>query len=127
MNSTSLKLAAAAAACVLTGMVFAQDLQEITVQGTRMLNTKTVGHTSSGLAIIDVSMSYGVSTAGLDLGSYAGAMELEKRVHTVALKACKEIGKQYPDATPGEAECAKTAADNAMVKVHELENAAAKK
>jgi UrcA family protein len=107
-------------------MAVAQNLQEVTVQGTRVVNTKTVGRTASGVPIVDVSLSYGVSTAGLDLASHVGAVELEKRVHDAAVAACHEIGKQYPDATPSEEDCAKAATGKAMVRVHELEAAAAK-
>jgi len=63
----------------------------------------------------------------LDLASHVGALELEKRVHDAAMAACKEIGKQYPNATPSEDACAKAAADKAMVRAHELEAAAAGK
>jgi UrcA family protein len=119
--------AVASALTLISGIAVAQNLEEVTVQGTRMVNTKTAGRTASGIPIVDVSLSYGVSTAGLDLASYAGAMELEKRVRDAAMAACKEISKQYPDATPSEADCAKAAADKAMVKAHELETTAAKK
>ena len=105
----------------------AQNIEEITVQGTRIMSTKTVGRTASGVPIVDVSLSYGVSIAGLDLASHVGAAELEKRIHDAALAACKEIGRQYPDSTPSDADCAKAAADKAMVRAHELEAAAAKK
>jgi UrcA family protein len=111
---------------VNSSFALAQNANEVTVQGTRVLNTKNVGRTSSGIPIVDVSLSYGVSLAGLDLASHAGATELEKRVHDAAMAACKEIGRQYPDATPSTAECAKVAADKAMVQVHELEAAAGK-
>lgn len=123
-----LKTAIAAVVCAsISGIGVAQSLDEVTVQGTRILSTKTAGRTASGVPIIDVSLSYGVSTAGLDLASHSGAMELEKRVRDAAMGACKEIGKQYPDATPSDADCAKAATDKAMVKVHALETAAAKK
>ena len=115
------------AAALIGSIAAAQNIEEVTVQGTRMLSTKAAGHTASGVPIVDVSLSYGVSTAGLDLASHAGAMELEKRVHDAGMAACKEITKQYPDAMPSEADCAKAAADKAMVRVHELEAAAAKK
>lgn len=114
-------------ASLFASIAVAQTIEEVTVQGTRMLNTKTVGITTSGVPIVDVSLSYGVSTAGLDLASHVGAIELEKRVHDAAMAACKEISKQYPDATPSDADCAKVAADKAMVSAHELEAAAAKK
>lgn len=127
MKMNLIGLTVAMAACGLGGLAAAQNLDSVTVQATRVLNTKTVGRTASGIPIVDVSLTYGVSTAGLDLSSYAGAMELEKRVRAAGHAACKEIGKQYPDSTPGEAECAQAASDKAMVQVHALENAAGKK
>ena len=71
-----------------------------------------------------MSLAYGVSTAGLDLSSKAGALQLEKRVNDAARAACKELGRRYPDATPSDALCAKSASEKAMVRVRELEAAA---
>ena len=61
-----------------------------------------------------------MNTAGLNLALQADVVALETRVKDAALKACKEIGHQYPNSTPSDAECAKAAADKAMVKVHDL-------
>lgn len=126
MNPMGIAIAAAAVA-LFGNLAVAQTSDEITVQGTRVMSTKSAGRTSTGVPILDVSLSYGVSTAGLDLASHVGALELEKRVHGAAVAACKEIGRKYPNATPSEEDCAKAAADKAMVRVHELEAAAAAK
>jgi UrcA family protein len=99
-------IAGAAASALIGSTVFAQNVEEITVQGTRSMTVTLQGRTSSGIPIKDVSMSYGVSYAGLDLVSHAGVLELQKRVTDAALAACKEIGRQYPDSTPSEADCA---------------------
>jgi hypothetical protein len=125
-QQTSMMVAAAAAA-LLGSMAFGQAIEGVTVQGTRVISqtTKSVG--PFGVPLIDVSLSYGVSTVGLDLATHVGALELEKRVHDAAVAACREIGRQYPDATPDEQTCARSAADKAMTRVHELEDAAAKK
>jgi len=104
----------------------AQNAQEIKVQAKRAMNTKVVGRTSSGVPIVNVSLSYGVSVADLDLTSSSGAAEVARRVNDAAQAACKEIGRQYPDATPSERECTKSSADEAMVKVRELVAAAKK-
>ena len=119
-------MAAAFALSLASGTAIAQEVEKITVQATRMITTKTVGRTPSGVPIVDVSLSYGVSVAGLDLGSSKGAAELEKRIHDAARAACREIGRQYPDASPGDTECARVAADKAMVKARELIAAAQK-
>ena len=105
---------------LVSGIAVAQDVERVTVQATRMMTTNTAGRTSIGVPIVDVSLSYGVSVAGLDLASGKGAAELEKRIHDAARAACKEIGRQYPEATPSDTECAKVAADKAMVKAREL-------
>jgi UrcA family protein len=115
------------ASALISGIAAAQNLEEITVQAKRILNTKTVGQSNLGAPILDVSLSYGVRIGDLDLASHYGPIELEKRIHDAAVKACKEIGRQYPDSTPSDDECAKAAADKAMVKAHELIDAAGKK
>src|ERR1039458_1615628 len=112
-----------AAAVVSTGAV-AQTMGQITVQATRNVSTKLVGSTSSGVPITEVSLSYGVSTAGLDLATVAGAEELDKRINDAALAACKELGRQYPKSTPDNTGCAEAAAKKAMVAAHELVHAA---
>jgi UrcA family protein len=107
-------------------MVIAQDMGEVTVQASRIV-TKTEGKTASGIPIVDVSLTYGVSTKGLDLASHAGALELQQRVTDAAKAACKELAHQYPDSTPGDTDCAKAATAKAMVQVNALLAAAAKK
>jgi len=113
------------AGVAVNAVVIAQEMGEVTVQASRVVK-KTIGRTSSGVPIEDISLSYGVSTAGLDLASSAGAAELQKRVANAAKAACKELSRQYPESTPSDADCAKNATDKAMVKVNEL-IAAAKK
>ena len=127
MKTTFMRVAVAAGAfALLGGIVIAQDIEEVTVQGSRVVTTKVVGRTSSGVPIKDVTLSYGVSIAGLDLASHAGFMEAEKRVNDMAEVACKDLVQRYPTGTPSEAECTKAAADKAMVKVNELAAAASK-
>jgi len=116
----------ASAAALIGAIAVAQTTPEVTVQATRAVTTKLVGRTSSGIPIEEVSLSYRVSAADLDLASAAGAQQLEKRVNDAALAACKEIGRQYPTATPSDSECAKAAAKQAMDKAHELIHAASK-
>lgn len=120
-------VAAAVASVLVSSIALAQTLEGITVQASRALSAKSVLHVSGGIPIVDMSISYGVSTKGLDIASRDGAAALEKRINDAAKAACNEIFKQYPEATPPEAECVKTAADKAMARVHELEAAAAKK
>ena len=104
-----------------------RHVEEVHVQGKRTLTTKTIGRTSSGIPVVEVSLNYDVSTSGVDPASSAGAAELARRVNVAAGAACKEISRQYPDATPSDAECAHQAAGAAMVKVRELASAARSK
>lgn len=107
-------------------LVVADDMGEVTVQASRVVS-KTVGKTASGIPIVDVSLSYGVNAKDLDLSSHAGFVEMQKRVNDAAQAACKELSRQYPDSSSSDADCAKTAAAKAMVKVNELAGMGAKK
>jgi len=129
MNKILLGIAIGAAASISLGSVaVAQDLQEIVVTG-KGLVVKPAGKEASGVPIVEMSIAYGVSYAGLDLASAAGAAEIEKRVNDAAKEACKEIAAKRPlqQFDTSEAQCAKSAGDKAMFKVHELEAAAAKR
>ncbi len=116
------------ASTFVTTAVLAQDMGEVTVQASRAVVT-TVGKTSSGVPIQDISLSYGVSTKGLDLSTPAGATELKKRVNDAATAACNEIKRQFPNAPSPttDIECAKAASDKAMVQANALIAAAGKK
>jgi UrcA family protein len=109
----------------LSAVVVAEDMGEVSVQASRVVK-KVIGTTASGVPIEDISLSYGVSTAGLDLSTSAGAADMQKRIGNAATAACKELGRQYPTSTTSDAECVKKATEKAMVKVNEL-IAAAKK
>lgn len=111
---------------IVAGGALAQTTPEVTVTSTRAVE-KTVGRTASGIPIVDVSLSYGVSAKGLDLTSSNGRAEFEKRVSDAAMEACQELGKRYPGSTPTDAQCAKAATDKAMAQVHKVEDAATKK
>jgi UrcA family protein len=127
MQIMKVQLLAAAVGVVALGLIsgsaIAEDSGHVTVQASRVMK-KDVGHTSSGIPIVDMSLSYGVTAVGLNLVKHADVVELEKRVNDAAHAACKELGRQYPDSTPGDAECARTAVSNAMPRVHELVAAA---
>ena len=110
----------AAAAALASGIAVAQNLEEITVQGTRVLDVKDAGRSNTGIPLRDVSLSYGVNIADLDLATQYGPMALEKRVKDAAMAACEELGQKYPQSTPNTEACAKTASDKAMVRAHQL-------
>ena len=120
------------ASTVMAGGTLAQSTTatastpEVTVQAARATRT-TIGRTSSGIPIQDVSLSFGVSAEGLDLTTASGRQELERRVSNAAMEACTRLGRQFPHSTPSDSECARSATNNAMAQVQQLEAAAAKK
>jgi len=118
-------LTIAATSMILSTSALAQT-PEISVEAMRTTKT-TIGHTSSGIPIENVALSYGVSTQGLDLSTDSGKQALEKRVSDAATAACKELGRQYPGSKPSDSECAKLATDKAMAQIQKVETAAAKK
>jgi UrcA family protein len=122
-RSLLVTLCAALTSGSLSAVVLAQPLEEVTVQAKRIMSTKVVERSSSGIPILDITISYGVSTAGLDLASHTGFEEMQKRVNSAARAACEEISRQYPDASPDERTCAKEAAAKAMSQVHKLAHA----
>jgi UrcA family protein len=113
-------IVAALSLAVVTAAAAAEDLQEVTVTATRVVTTKPVGRSVSGVPILGLSLSYRVSLAGLDLSTSSGADEAAKRVSKGATAACREIGRQYRNSTPSDKECAKEASDKAMVRLHEM-------
>lgn len=104
-----------------------QQLDTITVQATRLVATKLVGRTSSGIPVESVSLSYAVSLQGVDLSTPSGMQELEKRINDVALTACEDLGHRYPDSTPDDKTCARDTAKKAIAQLHERAKTAAPK
>lgn len=111
---------------MFAGGALAQTVTEVTVTSSRAVE-KSAGKTATGVPIVDVALSYGVSATGLDLTTSNGRAEFEKRVSDAAMEACQELGKRYPGSSPSDAQCAKSATDKAMVQVHQIEDAATKK
>jgi UrcA family protein len=111
---------------LLCGNSMAQVTAEVRVEATRIVSKEAPVRSPIGFPMKDLSLTYGVSLGDLNLATKAGAAEAERRVNDAAFAACKQIGRQYPDATPNEDECARDAAKKAMVKVHDLVAAAEK-
>jgi len=115
----------AAASLSASGIAVAQGAEEVNVQTKRVVSTVT-GRTPNDVPVVDLSLSYGVKAADLDLASSAGTAQLARRVEAAALAACREISRQYPDARPGDSECARAAADEAMARLRARSGAAQK-
>jgi UrcA family protein len=74
-----------------------------------------------GFQVIDrAKLSSRVNIADLNLRTHAGVMELKWRVTDAAQSVCKELAIRYPNGTPNEAQCAKTAAKDALATVRKI-------
>ncbi len=111
-----------ACSLVPVGFAAAQKLPEITVDVMRAVKADATSPTSA----IDVTLTGHVSYSDLDLTKSADVATLEKRIKEEATVICERIGKDYPDSTPKTADCAKQAADKAMVKARKAIAAAGK-
>jgi len=61
-----------------------------------------------------VSLSYKVSHADLDLRQNADVRELEKRIETVANEICARLEEMFARGDPSQEECAERAIEKAM-------------
>ena len=111
---------------LLCGNLMAQDTQEVKVEATRIVSKESPIRKPYSFPMNDLSLTYGVSLAGVNLATSSGATEAERRVREAAKAACEAIGQRYPNATPSDKECAKAATDEGMTKVHQLIAAAEK-
>jgi UrcA family protein len=98
----SLKFRRAAFALLAVGVSLAgaataaQQLEEITIEGSR-ITKEVVGRSSSTGAPIElVTLARHASYSDLDLSTHSGALELQKRVELTAKAACKELDQLFP-------------------------------
>ncbi len=105
--------------CILWGNV-AQALDEIIVEASPMEKAAKSDAASPAPGYYKVTMSSRVSYADLDLSQPDAAATLESRIKAAATEVCDGIGKAYPDSGPDTKECAKRAADKAMVEAKKV-------
>ena len=103
----------------------AEKVENVNVEAKHMVTTTTP--TYGGMSITNISMSLEVSLDDVDLASVAGVAEAEKRINNAATTACEQIGHQFPNATPDNAECARVAARGPLAKIHKASLSAAAK
>jgi len=117
-----LSVAVMGALTAMSSVVGAADLNEVVVSATKLgvITSSVVDHSTIGAPILLLSLSYKVSTSGLNLVSHAGVVELERRVKATAKEACEELDKQRPLEPPSGPDCQKKAVEDAMVKVHAM-------
>jgi UrcA family protein len=123
MNGISKLIVAVAGSVLINGVVFADQLTEVTVSAAR--ETKiVVGHSAIGAPVEQITVTRRVSYADLDLASKSGADALEKRVNETAKSSCEDLDKHYPLETSTAGDCTNAAIKLAMVQVREAVSAA---
>jgi UrcA family protein len=82
---------------VLPATVFAaSQLEEITVEGSRLTKDVVGRSSSTGTPIELVTLTRHVNYSDLDLRTHSGAIALQKRVNLTAKAACDELDKIFP-------------------------------
>jgi UrcA family protein len=90
-----LAMGALVSASMATESAWAQAPEEITVTAPRAIQN-TVGRGPTGISIQEISLSYQLSYADLDLTKTAGVSELDRRIKTIAKEACKALNNLNP-------------------------------
>ncbi len=101
----------------------APSLTDVTVEVPRVVKPDTSQPGAPYAMILKGRVSY----ADLNLSKAADAATLEQRITDKARAICERIDRDYPDSTPNTAECAKHAADHAMLQARKAVAAAAKR
>jgi len=102
-------LALLAVACAAAA---AQPIEELTVTAAREV---TVGKTSTGVPIKEITVQSRVSYGDLNLTTDEGVQTLEARIQDAATSSCKDIVVQFPVQGSSDKECIRRAVKEAMV------------
>lgn len=104
------------AAALVCATAAAGPLETITVTGSRAVSQREGGRSTIGAPIRDVSLSYAISIADLDLTTVAGQLELQRRVTAAARAACDELDDMAlgNPTSPDDATCVDRAFDEAL-------------
>lgn len=73
-----------------------------------------------------ISLVYRVNYTDLNLATYSGAVELEKRIKDGATKACAQLQRLYPVSEDTDPPCVEAATKNAMAQANKAIAAAGK-
>lgn len=111
MHLVILAVGALVGVAMASESAIAQATEEITVTAPRIIE-KSVGHTPSGIPIREISISYQLSYADLDLTKTAGVSELERRIDTMAKEACGALDNLKP-LGPKDSHCVAKAIESA--------------
>lgn len=106
------------AAVAISGSALGQETEEVTVRGPGIQSTE-VERSSTGVAVVMLTVSYKVSYEDLDLTTTDGMAELTKRIEDAAKEGCREIGLAYRTAQPSDWLCARDATKEAIAAVEQ--------
>ena len=87
-----------------------QIIEEIRVEGPRRVTRESLPFGQGE----QVSLSYNVSFADLDLRQNSDVREFEKRIETAADEICTQLEELFPLGSPSKRDCARSATDKAM-------------
>jgi UrcA family protein len=103
--------------CVGSAALGADQLKTVTVAAGVV--TKTVGQSAIGAPLEQVTLTRHVSYSDLDLTTYAGVVELKKRVADTARAACEQLDELYPLEEKNAPACIRQAVADASHQVDE--------
>jgi len=101
-----------ATGCGITAAALGQPIETVTVEAAREV---TVGQTTTGIRISEITVRSRVSYADLDLTTDAGVKALKDRIHAAAAEACKEMNVRVPAEGSSVETCTRDAVKSAMV------------
>lgn len=111
------------AGLIMAGSALADELPAITI-GAGVVTKSTLGRSSLGAPVEQVTVTHRVSYSDLDLTTQTGAAELRKRVQDTARLACQQLDDLYPTEARNEQECTRTATAQASSQVQSAISAA---
>jgi UrcA family protein len=91
--NAALWLLASSVACTA---IAADQIAELTVEGSRMTQEVVGRSSSTGAPIEEVTLRRHVPYADLDLSTHSGVTELQKRIDATAQETCRELDKMFP-------------------------------
>jgi len=94
----------------IAATAMAQPVETVTVEAARAV---TVGQTSTGVPISEITVRSRVSYADLDLTTDSGVKTLQQRIQAAATSACREMDIRVPSEGSSNEKCIKDAVANA--------------
>lgn len=103
--------------CGIVAPAVGQPVETVTVEAARQV---TVGQTSTGIPVSEVTVRSRVSYADLDLTTDAGVKTLKDRIRAAAASACKEMDIRVPAEGSSVENCTRDAVKSAMAEADKI-------